>query len=143
MTNDDLKPPKADFSAPPPYSEVNEQISNSRPFQQPQTVQLPPPQIIEHNGKLPTYEEVQMEKIMNDEMPMPPQGMHQMPPPPIHHSMRNTTAQSQNTGPALTFIAIDTDGEQISGDSSLLGTDIVFVTAFFVAFIFNWVSSLI
>jgi hypothetical protein len=148
MTNDDLPPPKADFSAPPPYQETDQNPqhnrSSNRPFNQPQTVQLPP--VIstnpEQHCKLPTYEEVQMEKILNDELPIP--QLHPVPPPPIHASMRAPLPNSQgNGGTTMTFIAIDgSDGEQIAGENNLLGTDIIFITAFFVAFIFNWIGFL-
>lgn len=147
MANEDLGPPKADFSAPPPYELTDPQQGNrqNRPFNQPQTVQLPP--IInstdtQSNCKLPTYEEVQMEKILNDE---PIHSLNQIPPPPIHHSMRVAPPShpaNQSSGPTMTFIAIDTDGEQISSETNLLGTDIIFITAFFVAFIFNWIGFL-
>ena len=130
--DDDLQPPKADFSAPPAYSRID------YGYQQPQTVQLPPlPNEINNCSKLPTYEEVQMEKILNDELPGP-QMLNPAPPPPIHHSMRAPPPNQSE----LTFIAIESDDNQISGDNSLLGTDLVFVTAFFVAFIFNWIGFL-
>lgn len=126
---DELPPPKADFSAPPPY-----ELSSSDLHEIP-------------HSKLPTYEEVQMEKSLNGEMPpsltahlaMPPP-----PPPPPHHQL---TTQTRTTGtgtqPALTFIAIDTsDAENLTSDHSLLGTDIIFVAAFMVAFLFNWIGFL-
>lgn len=119
--NNDIPPPKVDMSAPPAYSRVD--------YNQSQTV-MQLPSINESGCKLPTYEEVQMEKILNDE-PIP---INSMPPPPIHHSMR---------APDMTFIAIENSGDEISSDDNgLLGTDIVFVTAFFVSFIFNWIGFL-
>ncbi|KAG5677638.1 hypothetical protein PVAND_007379 [Polypedilum vanderplanki] len=116
--NDDYPAPKLDNTAPPPYTPYS-------------GMQLPP---INENisPKLPTYEEVQMEKILNDE-PIP---INTMPPPPIHSSMRVAPLQNDM------FIAIENGGEEISSDDSLLGTDIVFVTAFFVSFLFNWIGFL-
>lgn len=128
--NQDLQPPKLDLSAPPAYSRVD--------YNQPQTVQLPPIENGAH-GKLPTYEEVQMEKILNDELPIPPQMLNPPPPPPICASMRAPIGNQQND---MTFIAIDSGENEISSDNGLLGTDIVFVTAFFVSFLFNWVGFL-
>lgn len=142
MTNEDLQPPKADFSAPPPYELTDPQQNQlnrqtNRPFHQPQTVQLPPINSIDpqSNCKLPTYEEVQMEKILNDEpIHLNPTPSMRVAPPP-HPA-------NQSQGATMTFIAIDSDGEQISSESNLLGTDIIFITAFFVAFIFNWIGFL-
>lgn len=124
--NNDFGPPKLDMSAPPAYSRIdyNQSPSNMQLSQLGDNVSPPP------SCKLPSYEEVQMEKILNEE-PMPINNV--LPPPPIHHSMR---AQ-----PDMTFIAIE-NGDEISNDNGLLGTDIVFVTAFFVSFIFNWIGFL-
>ncbi|XP_063702945.1 NEDD4 family-interacting protein 1 [Culicoides brevitarsis] len=132
----DLPPPKADFSAPPPY-EANYGASYDEAIH-----------TAAGAGKLPTYEEVQMEKILNDELPSQPSLMHHPPPPGINDipGIPRTAPQSYNgTGPtpgALTFIAIDADGENLTGDNSLLGTDIMFVTAFLIAFLFNWIGFL-
>ncbi|XP_058462314.1 NEDD4 family-interacting protein 1-like [Malaya genurostris] len=133
--NDDLPPPKADFSAPPPY-EATDNNAHQQYVQQPQEI----------STKLPTYEEVQMEKMINHELPIPP-GMGQMPPPPpsitgLPLGPTGRSAGGVGGGPAVTFIAIDADGENINADNSLLGTDIVFVTAFLVAFLFNWIGFL-
>lgn len=130
--NQDYQPPKLDLTAPPAYSRVD--------YNQHQTVQLPP--IAENgvtnaHGKLPSYEEVQMEKILNDELTIP-QMLNPPPPPPIHHSMR-APMPNQND---MAFIAIEATDNEISNDNGLLGTDIVFVTAFFVSFLFNWVGFL-
>uniref|UniRef100_A0A023EMR9 Putative nedd4 family n=1 Tax=Aedes albopictus TaxID=7160 RepID=A0A023EMR9_AEDAL len=136
--NDDLPPPKADFSAPPPY----EATDNSAHDQYAQ------PNHPEMTTKLPTYEEVQMEKMINHELPIPPGATVHMPPPPppsitgLPMGPIGRTPGGPNGGPAVTFIAIDTDGENINADNSLLGTDIVFVTAFLVAFLFNWIGFL-
>lgn len=133
----DLPPPKADFSAPPPY-EANNYGTSYDACDAIHTAAA---------GKLPTYEEVQMEKILNDELPSQPSLMH--PPPPSINDIpgaRIAGPQSYNAsngaGGALTFIAIDTDGENLTGDNSLLGTDIMFVTAFLIAFLFNWIGFL-
>lgn len=136
--NDDLPPPKADFSAPPPYEVTDNTIHD--PYAQPNHQEM--------TTKLPTYEEVQMEKMINHELPIPPGINSHMPPPPppsiTGHPLGpvGRTAGGANGGPAMTFIAIDTDGENINADNSLLGTDIVFVTAFLVAFLFNWIGFL-
>ncbi|KXJ84284.1 NEDD4 family-interacting protein 1-like [Aedes albopictus] len=136
--NDDLPPPKADFSAPPPY----EATDNSAHDQYAQSNHP------EMTTKLPTYEEVQMEKMINHELPIPPGATVHMPPPPppsitgLPMGPIGRTPGGPNGGPAVTFIAIDTDGENINADNSLLGTDIVFVTAFLVAFLFNWIGFL-
>jgi hypothetical protein len=122
--DDGIPPPKADFSAPPPY-ELNDSMQ-------------PPPQQQQPTGKLPTYEEVQMEKILNDEMQMP---QLQPPPPPNINGGRNIQPGITPSSNHLTFIAIDTDGENIA-DQSLLGTDIMFITAFLIAFLFNWIGFL-
>ena len=124
--NDDLPPPKADFSAPPPY-ELRDSLEQQ-----------------EITAKLPTYEEVQMEKILNDE-PIPQmQQIHPTPPPNINGVVPGARVGQPNpNGPALTFIAIDTDGDHnITADNGLLGTDVVFVMAFLVAFLFNWIGFL-
>lgn len=122
------------------------------------------------SSKLPTYEEVQMEKTMLGELPISLQNntfpIHGRIPPPSHpvliSALRN--AHSNGTGlngpptvgvapnGALTFIAIDTTSGDVSdghsrphssaADNSLLGTDIMFVTAFLVAFLFNWIGFL-
>lgn len=74
-----------------------------------------------------------MEKILNDEIPYP---LNPPPPPPINPSMRAANANSD-----MTFVAIESNDE-MSSDNNLLGTDVVFVTAFFISFIFNWVGFL-
>lgn len=113
---EDIPPPKADFSAPPPYEAA--EMAHS---------------------KLPTYEEVQMEKSLHGELPpLPP---HPNPPPNHPHITTRTTGTG--TQPALTFIAIDTpDPESLASDNGLLGTDTMFITAFMVAFFFNWIGFL-
>ncbi|XP_062552500.1 NEDD4 family-interacting protein 1 [Armigeres subalbatus] len=132
--NDDLPPPKADFSAPPPY-----EATDNNPHDQ-----YAQPNHQEMTTKLPTYEEVQMEKMINHELPIPP-GALPPPPPSITGLPLGPVGRATggpNGGPAMTFIAIDADGENINADNSLLGTDIIFVTAFLVAFLFNWIGFL-
>lgn len=131
--SEDIPPPKADFSAPPPYEptcDISSQISHS---------------------KLPTYEEVQMEKSLHGELPASSLSVHlnqlhsslPPPPPPLPNSHITTRTTGTGTQPALTFIAIDaTDPESLTNDNGLLGTDIMFVTAFMVAFLFNWIGFL-
>lgn len=174
MSDNDLGPPKADFSAPPPYElsqnnanlmdgggglglQQSQQLHVALPRQQPQPTaqqQQIQQEIPLHHGKLPTYEEVQMEKSLNGELPpafMTGHGMlpPSLPPPPPNPLLANLRDGSGGVGPngttpALTFIAIDaSDAENLAnGDNSLLGTDIMFITAFMVAFLFNWIGFL-
>ncbi|XP_045453617.1 NEDD4 family-interacting protein 1 [Melitaea cinxia] len=97
----DIPPPRADFSAPPPYD-------------------------VAANSKLPTYEEVQREKQMEGEILQPL-------PPPTHSTI---TA-------FVTVEPTETTAEQLDPENSLLGTDIMFLTSFFVAFLFNWIGFLL
>lgn len=118
--NNEIPPPKVDIYAPPAYSRIDYNQQNI-PIQQNASPNS-------QNCKLPTYEEVQLEKILNDEpLSMPPMR-NTMCVPPIQNDM--------------TFIAIENGTDEIGDDSGLLGTDIVFVTAFFVSFIFNWIGFL-
>lgn len=127
QNQEDLEPPKDMFLAPPAYSRFD-----STPINFNQTVAANNHQSINH-PKLPTYEEVQMEKILNEEIPYP---LNPPPPPPINPSMRASNQTSD-----MTFVAIESSDE-MSSDNNLLGTDVVFVTAFFISFIFNWVGFL-
>lgn len=112
--------PKADFTAPPPYESNN------------YTTVMP---VVQHS-KLPTYEEVQMEKSLHGELPLP----HSMPPPALGPPGRST---HHAPGAPVTFIAIDTsEADQIASENNLLGTDLMFVTAFLIAFLFNWIGFL-
>lgn len=162
----ELGPPKADFSAPPPYELTNSHV-NLGPQQQSQTqlplnqqnFQQPPPILTEipmHHGKLPTYEEVQMEKSLNGELPPGFLTTHTLQPPPLAPppnpllaNLRDppgvTPGSGAGSASGLTFIAIDaSEAENLtnSSDNNLLGTDIMFVTAFMVAFLFNWIGFL-
>lgn len=191
--DEDLPPPKADFSAPPPYELVTSDNNQTHsPENQDQSDYPPPPPSAEsqqlvmdlesgrnHNNnnnpgnestneaalpsKLPTYEEVEMEKTRLGEMPMDLTAntfpMHGRIPPPSHpvliSALRNAHGQA-------TFIAIEAGDAQgtrhhhhhvsgnpgVSGvtaasvDNSLLGTDFMFIAAFIVAFLFNWIGFL-
>jgi len=167
--DDQLGPPKADFSAPPPYeanvghgqqvalpaqmSALTLATTDSGQMQIPMQmqVQLPgqadlmnaqlPPEI---HGKLPTYEEVQMEKSLNGELPpafLTLPSSQQLPPPPNPllppNPLRDGAAAVRSAQPALTFIAIDASDPEnsLSTTDNLLGTDIMFITAFIVTFI--------
>lgn len=162
-SDSDLGPPKADFSAPPPYELTNSHVNlqqqqqqlelNQQNLQQQTTL---PAEIPIHHGKLPTYEEVQMEKSLNGELPpgfltthtlQPPLPLAPPPPPnPLLANLRDTNASTGGVpGSGLTFIAIDaSEAENLtnSTDNNLLGTDIMFITAFMVAFLFNWIGFL-
>lgn len=117
---DSIPPPKADFTAPPPYEASN------------YTTVMP----VVPQSKLPTYEEVQMEKNMHVQLPMPQQL------PPMHPPGRNNHPH-HGPGGAVTFIAIDsTDADSITTDNTLLGTDLMFIVAFLIAFLFNWIGFL-
>lgn len=155
----ELGPPKADFSAPPPYeltnSHVNlqqQQMAMNQQNLQEQQSQLPA-EIPIHHGKLPTYEEVQMEKSLNGELPPGFLTTHTLQPPlappapnPLLANLRDPNGTSSGgPGSGLTFIAIDaSEAENLtnSSDNNLLGTDIMFITAFMVAFLFNWIGFL-
>lgn len=113
-----IPPPKADFTAPPPYESNN------------YTTVMP---VMQHS-KLPTYEEVQMEKSLHGELPMP----QAMPPPAL-----GPPGRSHAQGTPVTFIAIDaSEADNIASENNLLGTDLMFITAFLIAFLFNWIGFL-
>lgn len=77
-----------------------------------------------------------MEKNMHVQLPMPQQL------PPMHPSGRNNHPH-HGPGGAVTFIAIDsTDADSINTDNTLLGTDLMFIVAFLIAFLFNWIGFL-
>ncbi|XP_050420114.1 NEDD4 family-interacting protein 1-like [Adelges cooleyi] len=109
----DMQPPRLDMSAPPPYEDCN-------------------PDFV----KLPTYEEVQMEKRLEGEMsPRLPGRI--MGPPTIGANSQEIPAQT------LTVLTIDTAPNPCEIDTNLLGTDYMFLTAFLVALLFNWVGFLV
>lgn len=126
MPPDDIPPPKADHNAPPPYE---------------QELSMP----TSPSCKLPTYEEVQMEKSLHGEYGIDLSGPHMpLPPPPCPGLPTGRSIQNSSGQNGLTFIAIDTsDTDNITGENNLLGTDIMFVTAFIVAFLFNWIGFLV
>lgn len=83
MSPDNISPPKADFSAPPPY-EANDYTN-----------------VVQSNvSKLPTYEEVQLEKTLHGESPIQPQIL-----PPSICATGRPPHHAPNSG-AVTFIAI-------------------------------------
>lgn len=129
---EDIPPPKADFSAPPPY-----ELEDTTAQQQQIT------------SKPPTYEEVEMEKSRQGEplgIPiqyhLPPPSLPALPNPTSGHPVRGH-GHGQAASNGLTFIAIDNDTDTMPSESSLLGTDVMFVTAFIIAFLFNWIGFLI
>ncbi|GAB0089916.1 NEDD4 family-interacting protein 1 [Sergentomyia squamirostris] len=145
MSPEDLAPPKADFSAPPPYEVTDSHHHHQEGGGSPPAT-LPPGCVDMVNGiptsKLPTYEEVQMEKSRHGELPPELTTTAPAPPPP-HPNLARAGQLGSGGTPALTFIAIDAgETDNLAGDNSLLGTDIVFVTAFLVAFLFNWIGFL-
>ncbi|XP_975457.2 NEDD4 family-interacting protein 1 [Tribolium castaneum] len=102
-SSDDIPPPKADFYAPPPY------------------------EVATKTTKLPTYEEVQREKNL-EEQNVP---INTLPP-----------RLSQYRAPGQRILTIENESNE-DVDTSLLGTDFMFYIAFFVAFIFNWIGFLL
>ncbi|XP_030384995.1 NEDD4 family-interacting protein 1-like [Scaptodrosophila lebanonensis] len=170
--DDQLGPPKADFSAPPPYEPATIYTGGQQVALPPQLpslgltshasseAQQQDNALVEHNaqqlsqelhGKLPTYEEVQMEKSLNGELPpafLTLSNTQQLPPPPNPllppNPLRDGAAAVRAAQPALTFIAIDASDPEnsLSTTDNLLGTDIMFITAFMVAFLFNWIGFL-
>ena len=111
MTNtNNIQPPILDINAPPPYSRIDLNETNFQ-LNELSRINL-------QNLKLPTYEEVAIEKILNDE----PLTFH------------NLTQEP--------FIADENSENEIVNNESLLGTDIIFVSAFLISFIFNWVGFL-
>lgn len=155
----ELGPPKADFSAPPPYELTNSHVHLTQQSQLPlsqQNLQQTPSltEIAMHHGKLPTYEEVQMEKSLNGELPPGFLTTHTLQPPPLAPPPNPLLANLRDppgattgvgAGSGLTFITIDAseaDNLTNANDNNLLGTDIMFITAFVVAFLFNWIGFL-
>lgn len=126
-------PPNVDDT--PPNAQASFIPSPSPPPQYPMTsdLDIPPPKPdflapppYEVATKLPTYEEVQREKTL--------QGEHT-------HTTRPITGRP--TSQPLAFLAIDAEANDGDVDTGLLGTDFMFFTAFFVAFIFNWIGFLL
>ncbi|XP_028034596.1 NEDD4 family-interacting protein 2 isoform X2 [Bombyx mandarina] len=117
-----ILPSNLDPNIPPTYIDMN--VSDIPP---PQADFLaPPPYDVAANSKLPTYEEVQREKQMAGERPMGQVPSHQ---------------------PTFTaFVTVETADpgtEPLDHENSLLGTDVMFMTSFLVAFLFNWIGFLL
>jgi len=94
-----------------------------------------------------------MEKSLNGELPpafLTLSSTQQLPPPPNPllplppNPLRDGPGGVRSAQPALTFIAIDASDPEnsLSTTDNLLGTDIMFITAFMVAFLFNWIGFL-
>jgi hypothetical protein len=103
-SSDDIPPPKPDFYAPPPY------------------------EVATKTTKLPTYEEVQREKNLEEQNV------------PINASPPTRLSQYRTSGQRILTIENEANEDV---DTSLLGTDFMFYIAFFVAFIFNWIGFLL
>ncbi|CAH1112243.1 unnamed protein product [Psylliodes chrysocephalus] len=103
-SSEDIPPPKADYYAPPPY------------------------EVATKGTKLPTYEEVQREKNLEEQENAVPINSPSTRPLPFRPGQRIITIDAENP-------------EDV--DTSLLGTDFMFYLAFFVAFIFNWIGFLL
>ncbi|XP_068622974.1 NEDD4 family-interacting protein 1-like isoform X1 [Battus philenor] len=120
----EIPPPQADFSAPPPYD-------------------------VAANSKLPTYEEVQREKQMEGEGQQ--QGGNVRPgcrlrPPSIVDVQLQIQGPPQHRPTFTAFVTVEqteASAEQLDPENSLLGTDVMFMTSFFVAFLFNWIGFLL
>lgn len=114
-------------AAPPVY------VENIRDETQIEIEDIPPPKPdfsapppYELVTKLPSYEEVQREKFLQGESP-----------PQIHRGNVRVPPQP------LTIFAIDTEAAEGEPENGLLGTDFIFLTAFLVAFLFNWIGFLL
>lgn len=124
----DFPPPKPDF-APPPYEALDS------------ATQSPTTNIQEHS-KLPTYEEVEIEKTLNGEFPQ----FRPMQPPPFPPPQITDIGLTCLEQPSLTFLSVETNddsNQSSSNNNSLLGTDVMFIAAFTIAFIFNWIGFLL
>ncbi|KAG5888279.1 hypothetical protein JTB14_025199 [Gonioctena quinquepunctata] len=102
---EDIPPPKVDYNAPPPY------------------------EVATKGTKLPTYEEVQREKNLEE------QDIS------IPINSPSTRVLPFRT-PGQRIVTIEAENPE-DVDTSLLGTDFMFYIAFFVAFIFNWIGFLL
>ncbi|CAH0663968.1 unnamed protein product [Spodoptera exigua] len=120
-----MLPTSVEHNMPPPFIDIN----NIHDIPPPQAdFSAPPPYDVAANSKLPTYEEVQREKQMEGEDLPQMQG-----PPPNHPTFAAFVTVEPTEGSA----------EQLDPENSLLGTDIMFLTSFFVAFLFNWIGFLL
>lgn len=127
----DVPPPKP-FGAPPPYERTT-------------TNQSLTIDIDEHNeihSKLPTYEEVEIEKSLNGELSQPFSSPH-----PLSQPQLTGIGITRLDQPSLTFLSVETNTDSnpnsSSEENSLLGTDVMFISAFTIAFIFNWIGFLL
>ncbi|XP_050315368.1 NEDD4 family-interacting protein 1-like [Anthonomus grandis grandis] len=105
---EDIPPPKADYNAPPPY------------------------EVAAQPTKLPTYEEVQREKNLEEAELLGLSIVNVVDDPTVFRSPPNQRI----------LLPIDNEAHE-EADTSLLGTDFMFYIAFFVAFIFNWIGFLL
>lgn len=119
---------KSDFDAPPPYECLDS--SNQTTIN-----------INEHDehSKLPTYEEVEIEKSLNINSDDISSFVGQIPSPQLEIGSSRLSQQS------LTFLAVETNDsiQRSPNDNSILGTDAMFIAAFTITFIFNWIGFLI
>ncbi|CAG4976009.1 unnamed protein product [Colias eurytheme] len=115
-----MLPTSLESNMPPTYIDIN---NLDIPPPQPD-FSAPPPYDVAANSKLPTYEEVQREKQMEGEGPQLPTS---------HPTIAAFVTVEPREGGA----------EQLDPENNLLGTDIMFLTSFFVAFLFNWIGFLL
>ncbi|XP_045539537.1 NEDD4 family-interacting protein 1 isoform X2 [Papilio machaon] len=117
----------ATMNMPAPFIDII--TSNTHDIPPPQVdFSAPPPYDVAANSKLPTYEEVQREKQMEGD------GPAQMPAPPPRHSTITAFVTVEPT---------ESTTDHLDPENSLLGTDVMFLTSFFVAFLFNWIGFLL
>ncbi|CAH2238671.1 NEDD4 family-interacting protein 1 isoform X1 [Pararge aegeria] len=114
-----ILPSSMENNLPPPFIDMNNMHDIPPPIAD---FSAPPPYDVAANSKLPTYEEVQREKQMEGDDTPPP-----IPPRP----------------PIAAFVTVETTEAAADPENSLLGTDIMFLTSFFVAFLFNWIGFLL
>ncbi|XP_050444029.1 NEDD4 family-interacting protein 2-like [Adelges cooleyi] len=110
----DVQPPILDLSAPPPCENCNLVFA-----------------------KLPTYEEVQIEKLLGGEKMSPRFPERIIKPPTIGANLQETPAQT------LTVLTTVTAPNPCENDTNLLGTDYMYLTAFMMTLIFDWVGFLL
>lgn len=99
----------------------------------PPKVDFNAPPAYESVAKPPTYEDVQREKHFEERYLSTGRGGAGAPPPVTSRGNR-----------PMTFLAtIDAENPRDSEADALLGTDFMFITAFIVAFLFNWIGFLL
>ncbi|XP_076175883.1 nedd4 family interacting protein [Ptiloglossa arizonensis] len=92
--------------------------------------EIPPPKApppYEVATKLPSYEEVQREKSLQGE----------------HHPEIRALSHLRGLQQPVAILAVDTEAAEGDSENDLLGTDFMFFTAFWVAFLFNWIGFLV